>query len=325
MDRATLVRDHGGDPQVQGCKGVSVIPETIPYVSYTNIWVLPIAHALLYGVVANFMNYVLQPTGRSETCPPHVVTLEQRRTMKSRQEDLVLTSEFGRAYKCILKYRLEKQEIARGHPSKDMEFCVERLMARFKRSVRRQASEAPEKTYANLLLMERAIRRWAPEEDTKLGRPSSVVDVHGLYDCREEGSNSVFMGKGKVLTRRDPSYQSIISSVEQYIAQNVNMPEGLDQVWKEGEVHTYTVVLYTRGECNREYVSTTRYQRTRTRSNFWIETQFIAGSGRCMSYVGKVIELVRVQHWQVDVPPLRLAICDIHQPLRSAQGDELLR
>lgn len=38
------------DAKEAGCSGVSVIPEELPYVSYNNLWLFPVCHALLFGV-----------------------------------------------------------------------------------------------------------------------------------------------------------------------------------------------------------------------------------------------------------------------------------
>lgn len=60
MARAKAAFNKEQPHNVLGCKGISLVPLTLPYVDYNNIWIVPIAHALLYGVVPAFVNHALR-------------------------------------------------------------------------------------------------------------------------------------------------------------------------------------------------------------------------------------------------------------------------
>ena len=45
----------------EGYSGVSYFHTQLPYLSYVNFWLMPVAHAVLKGIVENFVNLVLQP------------------------------------------------------------------------------------------------------------------------------------------------------------------------------------------------------------------------------------------------------------------------
>lgn len=86
-----------------GCKGISVIPKALSYVDYKTFWVLPLAHAFLYGVLANFWNLLLpKQTGPVKW---YAIKKEGRKLIASRGHDLVATSEYSHAYQSILDKR----------------------------------------------------------------------------------------------------------------------------------------------------------------------------------------------------------------------------
>jgi len=43
-----------------GVKGVSILNEKLPYMSSLNAWLMPVAHALLYGVVQKFVQTAME-------------------------------------------------------------------------------------------------------------------------------------------------------------------------------------------------------------------------------------------------------------------------
>ena len=125
MRRALLVQGKKGGQKKkaasqQGCNGLSAIPE-IEYVSYSNIWVAPVIHMLLYGVVAEFLRHVLcvkgskskQAAARAEEQGDEAAAVsagvgrmddEGKKRVAQRAGDIRLTSDFGRTYKDITKY-----------------------------------------------------------------------------------------------------------------------------------------------------------------------------------------------------------------------------
>lgn len=104
----------------QGCNGLSAIPE-IEYVSYSNIWVAPVIHMLLYGVVAEFLRQVLgtQSSKRKQAADRAAVEGDDaaaaaaavggmssagKKAAAQRAADVQVTSDFGRAYKDVTKH-----------------------------------------------------------------------------------------------------------------------------------------------------------------------------------------------------------------------------
>ncbi len=45
--------------RVVGCHGYSPIMRALSYLDYNNFWIIPMAHALLYGVVKGFWKLIL--------------------------------------------------------------------------------------------------------------------------------------------------------------------------------------------------------------------------------------------------------------------------
>ncbi|DBB03150.1 TPA: hypothetical protein ACH3X1_013321 [Trebouxia sp. C0004] len=99
--RAKLVEDAKASAQKSGCMGYSEFPRILSYVSYSDVWELPIYHAGLYGIVKGFMAFLLSDYSGSN-CPEHVIPKKLRSLMRERGKKLRLTAEFGRPYKCIV-------------------------------------------------------------------------------------------------------------------------------------------------------------------------------------------------------------------------------
>jgi hypothetical protein len=45
----------------EGYSGVSYLHKRLPYLSHKHFWEMPVAHAVLKGIVENFVDLVLQP------------------------------------------------------------------------------------------------------------------------------------------------------------------------------------------------------------------------------------------------------------------------
>lgn len=105
----------------EGCNGISVLPQLLPYVSYNNLWVAPVIHMLLYGVVSDFWRHSLQVKGsksqvaiqRAEltgdtaglaATSVGVLSAEQKRLISSRAAHIQLTTDFGRAYRDVVEH-----------------------------------------------------------------------------------------------------------------------------------------------------------------------------------------------------------------------------
>lgn len=59
MKIAKLVEARKVTPKKAGRRGVSAIIRALPYTHYANLFVVPVAHALLLGIVKTFWNTVL--------------------------------------------------------------------------------------------------------------------------------------------------------------------------------------------------------------------------------------------------------------------------
>jgi len=108
--RAVRVLNETSTATEEGCHGLSPFVQLLDYVHYNNLCLVPIAHALLYGVVASFVDYALRqiakPTAANPTpYPPDVVTHAQRKCMRNMPKHMSVPSEYGRAYKCVVEHR----------------------------------------------------------------------------------------------------------------------------------------------------------------------------------------------------------------------------
>ena len=92
--RAAGVENGQLSAKIVGCK-------RLRYVSYNDLWRLPIAHAGLYGLVKGFLDVVLGKYARESERPWFVLPNRKRRTMVARSQALVLTADFNRPYRCL--------------------------------------------------------------------------------------------------------------------------------------------------------------------------------------------------------------------------------
>ena len=75
----------------------------LPYVDLQHLFVVPIGHALLYGVVENFLGFIFRTIDGSDRLP--IVDASARKLIKSRAKHIYLTSDFGRKYTCVIDER----------------------------------------------------------------------------------------------------------------------------------------------------------------------------------------------------------------------------
>ena len=68
--RAAAERVESGEStqKQEGYSGVSYLHKRLPYLSHISFWIMPIAHAVLKGIVENFVNLVLQPFPKVRVC-----------------------------------------------------------------------------------------------------------------------------------------------------------------------------------------------------------------------------------------------------------------
>ncbi|EFJ39976.1 hypothetical protein VOLCADRAFT_100269 [Volvox carteri f. nagariensis] len=90
-----------------GCKGLTAFA-ALPYVDLSCLFTVSTGHALLFGVVSDFVDYTLRSLKDIKPADPDaklVMSREARQRVAARGQFLVVTSDFGRRYKCIMQYR----------------------------------------------------------------------------------------------------------------------------------------------------------------------------------------------------------------------------
>lgn len=87
--------------RLSGRHGVSPFTEYLPYIDINSFFTVPVMHALLFGVVPAFVKYILR---KSDQSGPHVLANEVKAMIRDRAGDIVVTSDFGRRYKDVIKY-----------------------------------------------------------------------------------------------------------------------------------------------------------------------------------------------------------------------------
>ncbi|EFJ39216.1 hypothetical protein VOLCADRAFT_101235 [Volvox carteri f. nagariensis] len=90
-----------------GCKGLTAFA-ALPYVDLSCLFTVSTGHALLFGVVSDFVDYTLRSLKDIKPADPDaklVMSREARQRFAARGQFLVMTSDFGRRYKCIMQYR----------------------------------------------------------------------------------------------------------------------------------------------------------------------------------------------------------------------------
>ena len=100
--RGRLVEEQPELAETAACTGLSPIPAALGYVSYSNVFVLPFAHMVFYGVVADFWAAVLAKYGREETHRPWwVIQHAKRAVMRERGARVSMPADMGRAYRDV--------------------------------------------------------------------------------------------------------------------------------------------------------------------------------------------------------------------------------
>ncbi|EFJ44542.1 hypothetical protein VOLCADRAFT_95128 [Volvox carteri f. nagariensis] len=96
------------EPALQtGCKGLTAFV-ALPYIDLSCLFTVSTGHALLFRVVSNFVDYTLTSLNDIKPADPDaelVMSREARQRVAARGQFLVVTSDFGRRYKCIMQYR----------------------------------------------------------------------------------------------------------------------------------------------------------------------------------------------------------------------------
>ncbi|EFJ39431.1 hypothetical protein VOLCADRAFT_100978, partial [Volvox carteri f. nagariensis] len=90
-----------------GCKGLTAFAALL-YVDLSCLFTVSTGHALLFGVVSDFVDYTLRSLKDIKPADPDaklVMSREAHQRVAARGQFLVVTSDFRRRYKCIMQYR----------------------------------------------------------------------------------------------------------------------------------------------------------------------------------------------------------------------------
>lgn len=88
-----------------GCHGTSLIYQYLPYVDYNLVHIVPVAHAMLHGLIKDFWKLLLSKKEAGAAPSEYALPSENRKVMAARGRCLVLTNDFGRPYRCVVNER----------------------------------------------------------------------------------------------------------------------------------------------------------------------------------------------------------------------------
>jgi len=105
--RAQLFEEGKHTSSELGCKGMSFFINKVHYLSYNNFFIVPIAHALLYGVVKKFIEHLFRPirVDESGVLPWDIIPQDKRKDIERRAKDVHVPSDFGKTYRDIKQYK----------------------------------------------------------------------------------------------------------------------------------------------------------------------------------------------------------------------------
>lgn len=108
QQRAAQVDARRRNPTEMGCHGTSWLVQSLPYVDYNNIQLLPFAHTVLLGVLKDFWKHMLGNKKKAgQAAAAGAISLAARAAMAARAAQISPTADFGRPYRCIVKQRGE--------------------------------------------------------------------------------------------------------------------------------------------------------------------------------------------------------------------------
>ena len=88
--RAQRVERGEALPSEEGCNGYCPLVAGLPYLDYKFMWRLPLAHAMLSGIVPDFINLIITTgTLKEEERPWYGLSLDARRMIEVRSITLL--------------------------------------------------------------------------------------------------------------------------------------------------------------------------------------------------------------------------------------------
>ena len=98
-ERGLAVDQELAQPSEAGCHGSSCLA-ALPYVHMNNLRLIPLAHALLYGMLKDFLHYLLGTKTRDA-----LISAEAKRHIIKRAAAVGKTMDLNRPYRDVIKER----------------------------------------------------------------------------------------------------------------------------------------------------------------------------------------------------------------------------
>jgi hypothetical protein len=94
-------------PKEAGCTGRCLFVKHLSYVDHNNLFLVPVAHTFLFGIVKKFWGLLLPkaPTKVDKDQQWRVLKSKERELMHERAANITATLEFGRTYRDITKHK----------------------------------------------------------------------------------------------------------------------------------------------------------------------------------------------------------------------------
>ncbi|DBB03152.1 TPA: hypothetical protein ACH3X1_013321 [Trebouxia sp. C0004] len=342
--RAKLVEDAKASAQKSGCMGYSEFPRILSYVSYSDVWELPIYHAGLYGIVKGFMAFLLSDYSGSN-CPEHVIPKKLRSLMRERGKKLRLTAEFGRPYKCIVDSFKSYQLVDWLHFLETFSLFVLRhdilgsvmqelwdklrsaLLHYFRIVVVDDDLLAPGSTFnndvrhqaqGNLLRYASLVEQHLPESLLTYNLHILVCRLYKQEEARgctatcgelwvergDDVTGTQLIGKGTKL--KHGALTDAVQHVTQYLHRmgQRHWTEMMSGVSQQPLEICSYTMAHKRGD---ELMWSVAHRRARTRVSFYAKLRFITRHGSETLYIAEIQHFLRAVNGAADV--LRLAVC----------------
>lgn len=90
-----------------GARGKCLINHMLPYTSYNNLFYVPVAHALLYGVVRSFARFIFKKVKDLSSLgvkKDYILTNTVRKVIQKRAPFMAVSTDFGRKYRDVIKH-----------------------------------------------------------------------------------------------------------------------------------------------------------------------------------------------------------------------------
>jgi hypothetical protein len=88
-----------------GCTGYGVFTKKLEYVNSKTLFVLPVWHALIYGIAKSFFNVIFEKVGPRFEYNKYKVSYQSRKLIEKKEKEMFAISEYTHAYTSLLTKR----------------------------------------------------------------------------------------------------------------------------------------------------------------------------------------------------------------------------